>query len=128
MDLSSNERRSLRLVIAAGSSAVALAAVVGLAGCGAGKGSHEDKRGRGDVPTGEKDYGRPRIVNNADTFPNVSMKCDGKYGYMIFTTTHQINDVPPVIVPDPRCPGWRPDLVTPGQPQAAAPKKADDGG
>lgn len=111
------------------SAVIGIVVSVSLAACGVGKGSHEDKRGRGDVPTGPKDYTPPRIVNNADQYPNISVKCDGQYGYLIFTTTHTINDVPPVIVPDPRCPGWRPDLVTPYSPKSGgqAPK-SDDGG
>lgn len=110
------------------SAVIGIVVSVSLAACGAGKGSHEDKRGRGDVPTGPKDYTPPRIVNNADQYPNISVKCDGQYGYLIFTTTHTINDVPPVIVPDPRCPGWRPDLVAPYSPKSGGQAPKGDSG
>lgn len=110
--------------------AVAAAALMTSAlvvGCDAGaQGGYSDERGRGDVPVGSRDYGRPHVVNNANGFGNVSIKCDGKYGYMIFMPTHDLSDVPPVVVPDPRCPGYRPDLHTPSQPTSAGKRPPDD--
>jgi len=110
---------------------IACAATVALAlsACGSGAGSRDDNRGHGDVTTGKKDYTPPRIVNNADGYPNVSIKCDGEFGYLIFTATHHSGDAPPVVVPDPRCPGWRPGLQAPGQPATGStPPSKDDGG
>lgn len=80
--------------------------VVTLASCNNGKGSHADNRGEGDVPIGSRDYGKPHIVNNADDYPNVSIKCDGKWGLLIIAPRHWKNDVPVTIASDPRCPGY----------------------
>lgn len=98
----------------------------GLASCSSGEGSYSDDRGRGDVPVGSKDYGKPHVVNNADGFGNVSIKCDGKYGYMIFMATHFNSDIPPVVVPDPRCPGYRADLRTPSPATSTSNPPPDD--
>jgi hypothetical protein len=98
--------------------------VLVLGACTSGPGSYLDNRGWGDAPISTRDDGGSHIVNSPDQFPNVAMKCDGKYGYMIFTVTHITTDVAPVVVPDPRCPGYRPDLVRPFQTQGggAAPE------
>ncbi len=88
-----------------------------LTACGSDPGSYSDNRGWGDAPISTRDDGGSHIVNSPDQFPNVAMKCDGRYGYMIFTVTHATTDVAPVVVPDPRCPGYRPDLVRPFQTQ-----------
>lgn len=89
----------------------------GLIACSSDPGSYNDNRGWGDAPVSTRDDGGSHIVNSPDQFPNVAMKCDGKFGYMIFTVTHGTTDVAPVVVPDPRCPGYRPDLVRPFQTQ-----------
>lgn len=99
---------------------------LGLAACSAEQGSHQDDRGRGDVPVATRDYGKPHVVNNANGFGNVSIKCDGRYGYMIFMPTHDLSDVPPVVVPDPRCPGYRADLRTPSQATSSGQRPPED--
>lgn len=118
-----SDKVRLSIVVGAGSAALALSII---SGCGTGEGSHADKRGEGDVKIATVDHGRPHIVNNADDYPNVSFKCDGKYGYMIAVPRHWQNDVTPVVWPDPRCPGWRPDLVAPGQPRTSTQPPPDD--
>ena len=98
-----SSKMALSLWLGAGAAAVALSLV---AGCEAGEGSRADKRGEGDVKVGTIDYGKPHIVNNADDYPNVSIKCDGKYGLLIVTPRHWKNDVPVTVLTDPRCPGY----------------------
>jgi hypothetical protein len=97
-----------------------------LTACGSGEGSYLDNRGWGDAPVSTRDDGGSHIVNSPDQFPNVAMKCDGKYGYMVFTVTHSTTDVGPVVIPDPRCPGYRADLVRSFQaPASAGPPAAE---
>lgn len=102
-------------------------AALSLGACDAGdQGGYADDRGRGDVPVATRDYGKPHVVNNANGFGNVSIKCDGKYGYMLFMPTHDLSDVPPVVVPDPRCPGYREDLRTPSQPTSSGQRPPEE--
>jgi len=110
MNLSSNKS-----ILATGSMAAVLGAFA-LVGCGADPGSTNDDHGWGDAGIASRDYNKSHIVNQPDGFGNISIKCDGKYGYMMFMVTHSMSDTPVVVVPDPRCPGYRKDLMAPGQP------------
>lgn len=106
--------------------AVAITSVVATA-CSADPGSTNDDHGRGDAGIASRDYGKSHVVNQPDGYANVSMKCDGKYGYMIVVVTHSMSDTSPQVFPDPRCPGWRKDLTGPGQPATSGgPAPAED--
>lgn len=113
--------------VAVGAAGIFAVMAVGTA-CSNDPGGYKNQRGIADAKiTATPQPGNPRVVNNADHYPNVSTMCDGKYGYMLFTVTHDTNDVPPVVVPDPRCPGWIPGLVG-GQPTVggAAPQSDEN--
>jgi len=89
-------------------------------GCSSESGSATDDRGWGDAGIASRDDTKTHIVNQPNGFGNISVKCDGKYGYMTFSVTHKSSDTTPVIVPDPRCPGYRKDLIAPGQPASGS--------
>jgi hypothetical protein len=86
------------LVFALVAVALAVAVMLGMAGCG----GYDDARGRGDAPVGNRDDAPADVINFPDTFGNVATKCD-RYGHRLFVVTHVKTDPTVVVIVDPTC-------------------------
>ena len=72
-----------------------------LAGCG----RYNTNRGVGDSPVRHPVDNSPAdVVQMPNHFGGIATKCDG-HGHRIYVGTHVHNDIPPVVLSDPSCPG-----------------------
>jgi hypothetical protein len=83
---------------------VALASATLIAGgCGINDKAN-DRRGRGDAPTGVIDDSEKDVINFPDRFSNVAHACDG-HGHRVYVTTQTDSGRQMEVIDDPSCGG-----------------------
>lgn len=85
-------------------SVLLVAATLAVSACAA------DEQQLNDAPLGQMDDSPQFVMTNLDQFPNVAFRCFGANG--IYTTTREAAGAITIVVNDPECPDYNPDVAT----------------